>query len=242
MGTSAFGVRSQREYAVYRIFTDQHGRRFEAQSHVINSRPMEDLRCLDAVLPWQPNGRYVDWKGDGLLEFTWNYRKMAHELSIHTNGWYNLATKMALKEKLPVPEVGGEVDPIILEVLGSPGLSPEIPLSAEYGDEWLLWGDQKPRNERLFGLLNQGNRMSNKDSLAIIENRIREARGMGKVEVPADAAVPTKAADAKAAHAFSASHVKYNEFFAAARTRGLTAPEISIAWSDHKKALAEDAR
>lgn len=241
MGTSLIGQRTQRDYAVYRHFTDQHGRVFEAQANVFNQRPMEELRPLNCKPFWLPTMRFIDWEGDGLLSFKWNYRRMANELSIHTNHWYANARKMALKEHLEIPEVGGPVDQLIKDVFGAPGLSPEIPLSAEYGDEWLIWGDLKPRNERLFALLNQGSTLTNMDSVTLIENRIRERLGQGPVTAPVDQGVVTLKAETQTGTAFNPSHVKYAEFFGEARRRGMTTPEISIAWKEHKRALAEDA-
>ena len=240
MGTSLIGQRTQRDYAVYRHFTDQHGRIFEAQANVFNQRPMEELRPINCQPYWLPTMRFIDWDGDGLLTFRWNYRRMANELSIHTNHWYSNARKMALKEHLEIPEVGGEVDQLIKDVFGAPGLSPEIPLSCEYGDEWMIWGDLKPRNERLFGLLNQGNTLTNMDSITIIENRIRESLGQAPIARTGTMAPPTNA-ETQSTTAFNPSHVKYSEFFGEARKRGLSTPEISIAWKEHKKALQEDA-
>ena len=240
MGTALMGEQSQRKYAVYRIFTDQHGRKWEAQANVMNQRPMEDLRCINAKPFWQPPMRFIEWRDHGQLEFAWNYRKMAHELSIHTNHWYANARKMALKEHLPIPEIGGEVHQLIKDVFGAPGLSPEIPLSCEYGNEWLIWGDLKPRDEHLFALLNQGMTLTNMDSVQIIENRIRERLGHDPVVAPVDAAVETISKANAAETEFQASHVKYSDFFAAARRRGMTTPEISLAWKEHKQALKED--
>jgi len=86
----------QRLQTVYRIYTDQHGRKWEAQADIRNNRPKEDLRPLGCTPPWWPPMRFIWWDGDQQLTFRWAYRQLANELSSYTAQWYSNARKMAV--------------------------------------------------------------------------------------------------------------------------------------------------
>lgn len=189
------GEALQRLKMVYRIFTDQHGRKFGALADIGNNRPIEELRPIGCMPPWLPLMRFIRWDEDHQLTFRWDYRTIAAELSAYTATWYGNAQKMALKEHLPIPEVGGEVDPLIKNVFGNPGLSPEIPLAAELGHPWILYGDDfSPRDAHLFGLLNQGLTMQSNEALDIIERRLRDRMGIGN-NAPTQPEVPQQVID-----------------------------------------------
>lgn len=244
------GQSIQRLERTVRTFTDQHGREFEAMTDIRNNRPIGEFRPLGCMPPWLPPMRFIWWEGHNQLTFKWAYRQLADELSSHTAQWYSNARKMALKEKLPVPEVGGEVHQLIRDVFGNPGLSPEIPLSAELGDEWMLKGDgYVPRNEYLFGILNQGLLMQSNEALDIIEARVRERMGLPKATPNA----PDRGivAQAEALQRGPSGQLNgqlldvvappkaytYNEFAAECRAQGIKAPEIGALWQQHKRDL-----
>ncbi len=260
------GESIQRLQTVYRVFTDQHGRKWEAQSDIRNNRPKEELRPLGCNPPWRPAMRFIWWDGDNQLTFRWAYRQLANDLASHTATWYSNARKMAVKEHLPVPEVGGDVHQLIRDVFGNPGLSPEIPLAAELGDQWILYGDElAPRNAALYSVLNQGIQMQSNEALDIIEGRLRTRMGLGPNEEPSTTPIttysvteelqsgpplrktikpvgPAYVAPVVAAPPRDPNRpIKYNEFFAEMRAAKMPVGEIALAWNAHKAALAESA-
>jgi hypothetical protein len=261
------GESIQRLQTVYRVYTDQHGRQWEAQSDIRNNRPKEEMRPLGCIPPWWPPMRFIWWDGDNQLTFRWAYRQLANDLSSYTATWYSNARKMAVKEHLPVPEVGGDVHQLIRDVFGNPGLSPEIPLSAELGDPWILYGDEHaPRNPALYSVLNQGIQMQSNEALDIIERRVRERMGLEMNDTPNEAPITmasvTEAlqqgppirktikpigppvapvAPAKARAATPGKMPTYGEFFAEMRAQKMPVAEIAIAWNAHKAALKESA-
>lgn len=257
----------QRLQTVYRVLTDQHGRKWEAQCDIRNNRPKEEMRPLGCMPPWWPPMRFIWWDGEQQLTFRWAYRQLANELSSQTATWYSNARKMAVKEKLPIPEVGGDVHQLIRDVFGNPGLSPELPLSAELGDPWVLYGDEHaPRNPDLYSVLNQGIQMQSNEALDIIETRVRARMGLGPNETPNLTPITMQATVEQlqgaplirktitpvgpayvspapvVAPRAPGVPIKYGEFFAEMRATKMPVAEIAVAWNAHKAALKESVK
>jgi hypothetical protein len=72
--------KSQADYRVFREFTDQHGRVFEAWSDMATNQPIGELNPKGFSPPWLPPMRFAAWQRVGDLHFRWEYQKMSAEL------------------------------------------------------------------------------------------------------------------------------------------------------------------
>src|SRR5689334_11451746 len=113
------GQSLQRMRRVWRIFTDQHGRKFGAQADMATNSPIAEFQPQGFMPPWLPPMRYAIFAQTGDLEFRWDYDTLATEWSGGTAQYYEEAGKLALQMPgdIPVPEIGGEVDRRIRLVL-----------------------------------------------------------------------------------------------------------------------------
>lgn len=219
---------SQRDKMVYRIFTDQHGRRFGAQADVRNQRPIGDLTPLGGYdPPWLPPMRYMKWAMEGGLDFAWDYDTIAQEWAEGGSAYYSDATKFALEHNLPVPQPGGEIDRRIRDVFKDPPQSPAIPLAAKAGDPWILGKPGAKRNDELYGLLHHGQQQSAAEFLTAITNRI--------LPTITDPVLPPPS------KAEGEGEVTWKEFRTAMLKRGKTLKEAGEAWKEVQAALAEEA-
>lgn len=235
--TSPFGISNpgeslQREKRCHRVFTDQDGRRFSAVADSTTQQPIGELIPAGWVAPWLPAMRFAKWRQINDLDFRWDYGAMADELAAQTAAYYEQATKFALEHNLPNPEVGGLVDRRIQAVFGHPPLSPEIPLSADAKDPWLLGVAGTLQNDDIVGLLRQGVLTSGNEALTAIKERIAArsaARDSAPVVADADDPVLTP---------LSPETVTYQSFMAEARKNGMSMADIALAWKAHKDNLA----
>lgn len=185
MGMSSVpGERSQRDKRLFAgeggdlpPFTDQHDRKFEAWCDVDTLQPVEELRCISHSPPWLPPPAYARFGRKGQTHFAWQYRALCRNLAGETARWYQDARQFAQRNHLEVPEVGGKVDSLIADVKGYPPQSPEIALSAEAGEPWVLGVPNAPTNEDLQALIVQGRTGNARDALAMIEARVRAKIG-----------------------------------------------------------------
>src|ERR1035437_3330308 len=173
------GESLQRTQTIYRKFTDQHGRVFAAQCDIRNGPPEKDRRPAKPAPthnfspPWLPPMRFAKMV-TGSDQFRWDYSTMASELAGQTAEVYSDYRKFAMREKLPIPEVGGVVDSLIRDALGEPPLSPAIPMACEQGDPWILGKPGAAVNPYLKEILEQGVGSSSKEALAYIGKRLSE--------------------------------------------------------------------
>ncbi len=178
------GSRSQRDKCIFAgidgelpPFQDQHGRLFEAQCDIDTMQPIEELRCVSHSPPWLPPMPYARFGRKGSSKVVWQYRALARNIAGTTGSWYAEARKFAQRNNLPVPDVGGEVDPMLVDVFGYPPISPEIALTAEAGHPWLLGVKDAEKDTDLESLLVQGRSGNASDALATIEKRVRAKLG-----------------------------------------------------------------
>ena len=218
---------SQRDNRVWRVFTDQHGRKLGAWADKGNQRPIGEFQPQGFNPPWMPPMRYAQFDAEGGLEFRWDYDTMAQEWGEMGASYYSDATKFALEHNLPVPEIGGTIDRRIRDVFKDPPKSPAIPLAAKAGDPWLLGRPGASRNEELFALLNHGARHSTSEFLEKIRDRI--------VPQIVDPVVPPSKDEDKG------SAVTWPKFLAAMRKKGKTMQEAASAWALVKDAIAADS-
>ena len=240
------GESLQRKQTVYRVYTDQHGRKFSAQADVGNQHPKEELRPVNDdprnqfTPPWLPPMRFAKFTDDGSLNFRWDYSTMATELAGQTAEIYSDYRKVAVKEKLPIPEVGGVVDSMLRDIIGEPPLSPAIPLACEQGDPWILGKPNAPVNPYLKEILEQGVGSSSKEALAYINKRLTEtARELAIPMVPTAPVVQPKSERQKSITDVNPGTAPtYQEFMKECRGRGMKQPEIIALWNEHKALMA----
>lgn len=86
MGTSAFipqpGQSLQRQKRTFRVYTDQHGREFEAVADMATNQPIGELNPKGFTPPWLPPMRFAKWRQDGDLQFRWDYDTMANVMAL----------------------------------------------------------------------------------------------------------------------------------------------------------------
>lgn len=239
------GESLQRLARVYREYTDQHGREFTAQADVRTNQPIGELTPQNDgpnafSPPWLPPMRFAKFRKDGELKFRWDYNTMANELAGDTANYYTDARKIAIREKLPIPEVGGMVDPLIRDVLERPPLSPAIPLACEQGDPWILGVPGAPVNTMLKEILEQGVGSNSKEALAYIRNALAAYAAESGIQAVAAAPVvepPSPRAKRVDAPPELSPTVTYPQFFAECRRRGMAAVEIAAAWKEQKELM-----
>lgn len=252
VGMVAPGDHLQRMQTVYRIFTDQHGRKFGAQSDFRNQQPKEELRPVNDdptnqfTPPWLPPMQYAKFRPDGSLTFRWDYNTMATDLSEMSVDYYQRAMEFALEHNKPEPELGGPIDRSIRFLLGKPPLSPAIPLACEQGDPWLLGVKDAPMNTTLNEILTQGVQSNSKVALEIIRKSLATAAAAAGIELIAPTPEPVEPKGAKSRSITDVDldatpEVTYKQFMAECRGRGMKQPEVIAMWNEHKALLAENA-
>ena len=242
------GESLQRKQTTYRIFTDQHGRRFAAQSDIRNQQPKEELRPVNDdpkhafSPPWLPPMRFAKFTDDGSLTFRWDYGTMATELSGDTADYYQHATEFALEHNKPEPELGGPVHRSIRLILGKPPLSPAIPLACEQGDPWILGVPGTPVNSVLHEVLTQGVQSNSKAALEIIKKSLALSAKEARVPLVPSAPEVTKPVErVKTIDDVDLSampEITYKQFLRECQGRKMKLPDIAKLWQEHKAALA----
>lgn len=242
------GESLQRKQTVYRRYTDQHGRKFAAQSDVRTQQPKEELRPVNDdpknqfTPPWMPPMRFAKFT-EGSLEFWWDYDTMATELSGDAADYYQRAIEFAIEHNKPEPELGGPVDRSIRLLLGKPPLSPAIPLAAMQGDPWVLGALNAPANIVLRDVLLQGSQSNSKMALEVIKKAL--AATAARDATPLVPSKPMEDLTPKAEKPKSITDINledvpditYKDFMKECRGRGMRAPEIIKLWNEHKAAV-----
>lgn len=239
------GQSLQRQRRVWRIFTDQHGRRFGAQADMGNNQPIGEFQPQSVngftIAPWYPAMPYAKFAQEGDLEFRWDYTRLAEEWSGGTASYYEEAGKLALQipGDVPVPEVGGQVDRRIKLIMGQPPLSPAIPLACEMGDPWILGAMGAEINKDLQTLLAHGIANS-QEALAAIKRRLEENASTSHVPmVPSSAPRVIETERVRSINDVDLSQtaeITYQAFMAEAKQRGkMTHAEAALAWKAHKE-------
>lgn len=244
---------SQRTHRVWREFTDQHGRVFAAESDMASNQPIGELMPQGFQAPWLPPMRFAKWRRDGDLNFRWDYNALAAELSGATAEYYaevsNFMTDHMPHE--PIPEVGEPVPARVRRSpLGSPPLSPALPLACEAGDPWILGTPGAVVNTMLKTLIEQGTHAGGKEALDFIRARMAaHASALGAAAVPTIVHPTTDARDLRPKSITDVPQlppvdpntVTYKEFVGEAMKRGMVMAEAAQAWRDHKAFLAAEA-
>lgn len=253
----------QRDRRIKGFYTDQHDRRYYAETEKENMRPIGEFVLADRsgrfeTAPWNPSMTYIDWPDRYTMDFQWRYAGLAQEWAAYTADWYSLAQQLAEAAKIDIPEVGGDCAPKLIGLMGPPPLSPEIPLAAEAGEKWLLGVKGAKVNVRLRTILNLGKAVTSTMAMDVIRARVKmmiDAQEAGESlediqrefatsETPIAAQIITEIPDFSAKdgpHAFDPAAVTYAEFLAACRKRGMKAADIYAAWAEHKQTLQTQA-
>lgn len=240
------GTSLQRQRRAWRIFTDQHGRRFGAEADRGNNAPIAEFQPQShggfSIAPWYPPMPYAKFAQEGDLDFRWDYTRLAEEWSGGTAAYYEEAGKIAINisDSITVPEVGGEVDRRIKLILGQPPLSPAIPLACELGDPWILGQMGAEVNKTLKALLAHGVANS-QEVLNAIRERLQSQAATTKVPLVASSApkiIETERVRSinDVDEAAPLSDITWPQFLGAAKKRGVLGDaEISVAWAEFKK-------
>lgn len=235
----------QREAMVRRYFTDEHGRRFFCWADKNNQRPIGEFVLADLTgsfrrPPWIPAMGQIDWLNEDSLEFKWRYASLAEEWAGYTSEWYSQAQQLAhVIPNVTIPEVGGDVHPILIGIMGPPPMSPEIPLACEAGEPWILGRINAPHNAYLQKLVHIGRAITSTMALETIRARVQAmiaAQSAGEV-VEDLVGLPTLEIDALS----DPSQLSYKDFMADAKRNGIPYAEAATAWNAHKANLASDA-
>lgn len=243
------GQSLQRARRVWRIFTDQHGRRFGAQADMANNQPIGEFQPQGFNPPWLPPMFYAKFRQEGDLEFRWDYTTLATEWADGAAAYYRDAINFAMEHNKPVPEPGGPVDRSIrVTPIGPPPLSPAIPLACEQGDAWILGMPGAPVNEMLRDILDQGRKAGGQDLLDSVRDQLAGKWGSEVAKVPTTPERPQTVEKVRTIHDIDVqpgefAEITWNQFSAAARKRGkLSAAEISVAWAEHKREMAAELK
>jgi hypothetical protein len=242
------GESIQRKQRAWRVFTDQHDRRFGAVADKSNNSPIAEYQPQGFMPPWLPTMRYAKFATEGDLDFRWDYDAVAEDWSTQSAAYYDEAVKLALQlpGDVPVPEVGGEVDRRIRSILGVPPLSPAIPLACKAGDPWILG---KPGAVDALGLkavLAQTAGASGQEALKAIQARLDAmAIESGVERVPTLPEKPVIHERPKSINSVDVAatpiDVTYTAFMAEAKQRGkMTHAEAAMAWKAHKDNMAAE--
>jgi hypothetical protein len=238
------GQSLQRQRRVWRVFTDQHGRKFGAQADMATNQPIAEFQPQGFMPPWLPPMRFAKWHAVGDLDFRWDYETMAAELGGITAQYYQDAVKFAIENNKPEPDVGAPVDRSIRYVLGPPPLSPAIPLACEVGDPWMLGVLGAAVNEELKAILEQQAGANGADALNAIRARLQ--KGVDASAVPMVPTVERPVPDVEKVRTINdvdpnapIPAITYNAFVAEGRKRGVSMAELALAWAAHKQNTAE---
>jgi hypothetical protein len=236
------GQSLQRQRRAYRIYTDQHGRKFGAWADKGNNAPIEEMRPQGFNPPWLPSQTYAKFAQDGDLDFRWDYDRMAEEWSSQVASYYEEAGKLALQipGDVPFPEIGDVVDRRIRLILGVGSLSPAIPLACKAGDPWILGKAGAKDMLNLKPLIAQQG-ANGADALREIQKRLDAmAQAPGFEPMPT---TPEKVIETEVARSINTiddvgpmEDVTWPMFASAAKKRGvLSNAEISVAWAEFKR-------
>ena len=257
MGTSNIGFinpgehiqRKQREWTDE--WVDNHGRHFEGWYDIRNMRPIEELRPVGYNPPWLPPQRFIRWKSKGGFRFAWDYDSMAAELSGGTGEFYADVTKFMV-EHMPASapvEIGYAIPPRVRQVLGTPPMTPAIPLAAKLGDPWLLGVPGARKNEKLRELLWQSQGSNHAEVVESIQRQLAEVIGDGaRPAEPSnpheDERVNTKKVrtidDVDEGAILASIDTKgYRQFIADAMRDGMSMAQSAALWHQHRATLAE---
>lgn len=236
------GQSIQRMQRAWRVFTDQHGRRFGAISDIRNNTPVEEFQPQGFNPPWLPTPRHAKFAQPGDLEFRWDYDTIAEDWSAVAASYYEEAGNVALKlpGSIPVPEIGGPVAREIRIILGKPPLSPAIPLACKAGDPWALGKLGATDALGLKQILEQSGSASGQEALKAIQDRL-DKMAM-EANVPLVPTLPEKTVEAERHRSITTvdedapiEAITYNQFVAQGRARGVSMAELALAWKAHKE-------
>ncbi len=240
------GQSLQRARRVWRIFTDQHGRKFGAQAEMMTNQPIGEFQPQGFNPPWLPSMMYAKFQQDGDLEFRWDYTTLAREWADNAAAYYQDAINFAIEHNKPVPEPGGPVDRTIrITPIGPPPLSPALPIAAMQGDAWILGIPGAPVNQILYDILDQGRKAGGQDILDAIKDQLA---GRWKIDTPVIETIPAKpqtAEKVKTIHDIDnpgeMKDITWDDFRKVARARGkMNMTEISVAWAEFKNERAKE--
>lgn len=241
------GQSLQRQRRVWRVFTDQHGRRFGAQADMSNNAPIGEFQPQGFMPPWLPTMRHAKFSTAGDLDFRWDYDQVAEDWSAQAASYYEDAAKLSLQlpGNVPTPDVGGEVDYRIRVMMGPPPLSPAIPLACKAGDPWALG---KPGAKDALGLeivLRQGSVAKGQEALRIITDRLAtQAKEAGLELMETRPEKPAESEKVRSIHDVDPNApivaVTYAAFIAEAKAQGMTHADAALAWKAHKENLAAE--
>ncbi|HEX7123823.1 MAG TPA: hypothetical protein VF178_15710 [Gemmatimonadaceae bacterium] len=241
------GQSLQRARRAWRIYTDQHGRRFGAQAEMATNAPIGEFQPQGFNPPWLPTMRYAKFAQTGDLEFRWDYDAVAEDWSAQAASYYDEAIKLALQlpGDIRVPEVGGEVDRRIRAIAGPPPLSPAIPLACKAGDPWILGKPNAKDTLALKPVLLMTVGASGQEALKAIQARLdAQAKETGVEFIPS---APEKVLETERVRSITdVDHdapmpvITYGAFMAEAKTRGMTHAEAAMAWKAHKENMAAE--
>lgn len=242
LGFSQPGQSLQRMRRTWRIFTDQHGRKFGAVVDTGNGHPIGELIPQGFTPPWQPPMAFAKFADVHVLDFRWDYEGVASELGGVTANWYQMVIAWAIEFSKPEPEVGGPVDRSIVYGYGKPPLSPAIPLACELGVPWILGTPGAPVDENLKKILEQNVGANGKEAIDFIRSKLIERSGTANVPlVPSAPVVPkTKEVERTINDLGPLEEITYPEFLKACRGKKMSIGDIAQAWTEHKKALAQE--
>lgn len=224
-------------------FTDQHGRKFQANYDVRNMRPKEELRPVGFNPPWQPPMRYIIWDRPGAFAFRWDYETMANDLSGDATAYYAQVFEFMTEHMagIEIPELG---DPVPTKVLrspiGKPPLSPAIPLACIAGEPWILGTPNAPVNALLKDIIDQSATANGRQALAVIRERMLKLTGDTAIperEIEIDPATK-KAKSIADIDVATITAITYNDFIKEGRKAGLSMAELSVAWKAHRENVA----
>lgn len=227
-------------------FMDQHGRRFEAQYDLGNSRPIGELRPVEHNPPWLPPMRFIKWDRPGGFRFHWDYATMANELAGDSTQYYASVMDFMLEHMAgePIPEVGEPVPTKVLRSpIGKPPLSPALPLAAEAGEPWILGVPGAPVNEMLKAIIEQSATSNGRQALIMVRERMQKLAGANAVQPLAPEVDPNvkRTRTIKDVDVSNLPAISYKEYLAECLSRGMTMPQAAISWQEHKQALKASA-
>lgn len=233
----------QRDQRVRRFFTDQHGRRYFAWADKDNQRPIGEFVLSDQTgkfitAPWNPPMAYIDWPDRDALDFQWKFEAMAEELAGYTAEWYSHAQQLAEVAHIPIPDIGGDVHPKLIGLMGPPPLSPEVPLACAAGERWLIGRVGAPVNVRLQKILNQGRSITS--TLAMEEIRSRVSAMIAAQDAGQSIEALKDLSTLEINDGLDPTRVTYRDFIGEAMSRGSTMAAAAIAWKAHRDNLDAD--
>lgn len=245
------GQSIQRMQRAWRIYTDQHGRRFGAVADIRNNTPIAEFQPVQekgyGIAPWYPTMRHAKFAAEGDLDFRWDYDQVAEDWSAQAASYYEDAAKLAMQlpGNVPVPEVGGEVDYRIRVMMGPPPISPAIPLACKAGDPWALGRIGAPDTLGLEIVLRQGSVAKGQEALKVINERLAKVAKDAGVQLVET--LPGKVVEAEKVRSITdfdpqapLPEVTYAAFMNEAKSRGMTHADAALAWKAHKENMAAE--